>query len=155
MTMEPTPVAETQASPGLRRIIMIAAGALIGVIVLTFIIAVIFALIDVEGAAPVVRMIRDLFVIFLALEGILIVLALAILILQVARLIALLQNEVKPILLNTQETVRTAQTTVRFVGENVTRPAIAINAFLAGAGVVVTNLFGIRRALRSNNNEKR
>ena len=86
--------------------------------------------------------------IFLALEGILIVLALAVLIVQVARLINLLQNEVKPVLKNTQETLNTARGTVEFVSDTVTRPVVQASAFFAGASVMTRNLLGIRRALK-------
>lgn len=140
---------EQSSGMDIRRIAMIAAGALIGVILLLFIIAVILSLVtDVEQTGNIIRMIRDLVIIFLALEGVLIILGLAVLTIQVARLVNLLQTEVKPILENTQETVRTAQGTVEFVGNNLAEPVIKANGFIAGATYLVTNLFGICRALK-------
>jgi hypothetical protein len=127
---------------------MIASGALIGLIVLLFVIALVLTLVTGGDFAAIVRVIRDLVIIFLALEGILIIMSLAILALQVARLVNLLQNEVKPILENAQETVKTAQGTVEFVGDNVAEPVIRASAFLTGASVLVTNLLGIRKAIR-------
>jgi hypothetical protein len=47
-----------------------------------------------------------------------------------------------------RETVKTAQGTVEFVGDNVAEPVIRASAFLTGASVLVTNLFGIRKAIR-------
>ncbi|MBK8028162.1 MAG: hypothetical protein J0M07_26275 [Anaerolineae bacterium] len=131
----------------IRRIVLIASGVIIGLIVLLFLIALLIST-GGESVGSVVRIIRDLVIIFLALEGVLIILGLAVLTLQVARLVNLLQTEVKPILENTQETVKTAQGTVEFVGSNLAEPVIAASGFMAGMSVLVGNVFGIRRALK-------
>ncbi|MBK9749743.1 MAG: hypothetical protein IPO91_23615 [Chloroflexi bacterium] len=131
----------------IRRIVLIASGVIIGLIVLLFLIALLIST-GGESVGSVVRVIRDLVIIFLALEGVLIILGLAVLTLQVARLVNLLQTEVKPILENTQETVKTAQGTVEFVGSNLAEPVIAASGFMAGMSVLVGNVFGIRRALK-------
>lgn len=147
----PTP---TPAEPSgrsnfdVRRIVLIASAVLIGLIVLLFVVALVLTLATGGDFAATIRVIRDLVIIFMALEGILIILSLAILALQVARLVNLLQTEVKPILENTQETVKTAQGTVQFMSENLTEPVIRASGFLAGSSVLLSNLFGIRRAVR-------
>src|SRR5574338_1016894 len=76
--------------------------------------------------------VRDLFIILMALESIVIGAALIILIVQLATLINLLQNELKPIIQSTSETVNTLKGTVSFIGDNVTEPIIKLNAYLAG-----------------------
>lgn len=76
--------------------------------------------------------IRDIFIIFLAFESLLIGAALVILILQIASLINLIQNEVKPILKSTSETVNTLRGTTQFLSENLVEPVIKLNAYLAG-----------------------
>ena len=139
---------EAENSINITRIILIVAGVLIGLIVAVVIVAVLLAQGNVDQIAPVMQIIRDVFLIFLAVQGIMIVLALTVLIAQIARLINLLQNEVQPILKNTQETVKTAAGTVQFVSSNVTQPLVAVSSFLAGMGVLVGNLGGIRKALR-------
>jgi hypothetical protein len=138
---------QAERSFDIRRIVLIAVGVLIGLIVVLFLIALLIST-GGDSLGNVVRVIRDLVIIFLALEGVLIILGLALLTLQVARLVNLLQTEVKPILENTQETVKTAQGTVEFVGNNIAEPVIAASGFFAGVSVLVTNLFGIRRALK-------
>jgi hypothetical protein len=143
----PAPEEKTTGT-NLRRVVMIGAGALIGVILLVFLLGIILAATNNETVATVVQVVRDIVIILLALEGILIILALAILILQVARLINLLQTEVKPVLDNAQETMKTAQGTIEFVSTNVAEPIIKASGFFAGASVVIGNLFGIRRAIR-------
>ncbi len=145
---------KARSSFDIRRIALIASGVLIGLIVLLFVIALVLTLVTHGDFAAIIRTIRDLVIIFLALEGILIILSLAVLALQVAQLVNLLQNEVKPILENTQETVKTAQTTVEFMSENLTEPVIRASGFMAGMSVLVTNLFGIRRALQRTADER-
>lgn len=75
---------------------------------------------------------RDIFIIFMALESIVIGLALIILIVQIARLINLLQNEIKPIITSTNETVSTLRGTTRFLSDNLVEPVIKLNQYLAG-----------------------
>jgi hypothetical protein len=139
----------------LQRIIVIAAAGLGGVIVLLFVIGLLFALFsDVQATAPRIQIIRDVFIIIMSLEFILIIGALAVLILQVARIVNLLQSEVKPVLENAKETVNSAKGTVEFVGNNVSEPVVKTSAFLAGAGVFIREAGGIRRAIRQNGKGK-
>lgn len=74
---------------------------------------------------------RDVFIIFMALEFLLIGLALIVLIIQVARLTALLQNEIQPILKSTSETVKTLRGTTAFLSHNLVRPVVKANSSLA------------------------
>jgi hypothetical protein len=75
--------------------------------------------------------IRDIFIIFMALESLLLGLALVVLIIQLARLINLLQNEIKPILDSTNETANTLRGTVMFLSDNLVEPVVKINEYLA------------------------
>jgi amino acid permease len=76
--------------------------------------------------------IRDVFIIVVALETLVIGVALIVLVVQLASLINLLQNEVRPILQATSETVNTLRGTAEFLGENVVEPVIKLNGYLAG-----------------------
>ncbi len=76
--------------------------------------------------------IRDIFIIFMALESLVLGVALVILIIQLATLINLLQNDIKPILKSTNETVNTLRGTATFLSNNVTEPVIKLNEYLAG-----------------------
>lgn len=155
-TTPPSTVPPAPASKWtIKRITTIAAAALIGVILLVFIIGVLLALLtDANQTAPRIQIIRDIVIIILALQGIVIVVALAVLILQVARLINLLQNEVIPILENTKDTLNTAKGTVEFVSSNVTDPLVKASGFFAGARVLISELGGIRRAIRREEIER-
>ena len=131
------------------RVAMIAGGVLIGLVMLVFIAGLLLAVLsDADQTAPKIQIIRDIFIIILAFQGILIIGALAILIVQIARLVNLLQNEIMPMLTNTQEAIHTAKGTVEFVGSNLTEPVIRLNGFLAAISVLLRELFGIRRAVR-------
>jgi hypothetical protein len=88
--------------------------------------------------------IRDVFIIVVALESLVIGVALIVLIVQLASLINLLQNEVRPILHATTETVNTLRGTAEFLGENVVEPVIKLNGYLAGLTRML-ELMGIKR----------
>ena len=77
------------------------------------------------------EVIRDIFIIFMALESLVIGISLIILLVQLARLINLLQNEIKPILDTTNESVNTLRGTVAFLSNNVTEPVMKLNEYLA------------------------
>jgi hypothetical protein len=109
-------------------------GMVIGIIVLVFLVAVTITafvlLLRLENEYT--ARIRDVFIIFLALESLLIGLVLIVLVAQLAKLTNLLQNELKPILDSTNETVSTLRGTTRFLSDNLVEPVIKLNEYLAG-----------------------
>lgn len=88
-------------------------------------------------SSEVTTKVRDIFIILLALEMFAIGTALIILIVQVAALTNLLQNEVKPILHATTDTVNTLKGTVKFLSNNVSEPVIKLNQSLASLNRVL------------------
>ena len=74
---------------------------------------------------------RDIFIIFMALESLIIGIALIILVIQLAVLTNLIQNEVKPILDATQDTVKTLKGTTTFLSNNLVEPVMKLNEYLA------------------------
>ena len=102
------------------------------IFVVLLIIGIVFAVIALLQDGERTETIRDIFIIFMALESLLIGVALIILIVQFASLINLLQNEVRPILDATNETVNHLRGTAEFLGENVIEPVIKLNGYLAG-----------------------
>jgi hypothetical protein len=89
--------------------------------------------------------IRDIFIIFMALESLLLMLVLLILIVQIARLINLLQNEIKPILDSTNETVSTLRGTTAFLSDNLVGPVIKLNEYTAGLQQLLSVLGLLRK----------
>ncbi|HLF89419.1 MAG TPA: hypothetical protein VI451_10760 [Anaerolineales bacterium] len=106
--------------------------AITAVIVVVFLLAVAIgsAIFLLQPGTPTDK-IRDIFIIFMAVESLLIGLALVILIVQLAQLINLLQNEIKPIIHSTNETVNTLRGTAVFLSDNLAEPVMKLNEFLA------------------------
>ncbi len=94
--------------------------------------AVVFSTYWLLTNAEKTPVIRDIFIIFIGFEFLLLGIALIILILQLARLINLIQNEVKPILDSTNETVNTLKGTTVFLSENLVEPVMKLNEYIAG-----------------------
>jgi hypothetical protein len=74
---------------------------------------------------------RDIFIIVLALEFMVIGLALVILLVQLAKLINLLQNEVRPILQSTSQAANTLRGTASFLSQNLVGPVMKVNSTIA------------------------
>lgn len=117
-------------------------GVIVGVVILLILLGVaIFFLL--QPTTPTDK-IRDVFIIIVALESLIIGVAIIVLIVQLASLINLLQNEVRPILTATNETVNNLRGTAEFLGENVVEPVIKLNGYLAGMNRVI-ELMGIKK----------
>ena len=108
------------------KILMIVAG----VVMLVILIIAALAFLYTKGP-DVTGRVRDIFIIFMALESLVIGVALIILIVQLALLTNLLQNEIKPIIDSTNETVSTIRGTAAFLSDNLAEPVIKINEYLA------------------------
>lgn len=152
----PTPPSPEQATEKwpLERVIKYAAIALVVTVLLIFIIGLVLALFtNAEQTAPRIRIIRDILIIILAFQGILVGVSLSVFLLQAAKLFNLVRHEVTPTLENTQETVNTAKDTVEFVNSNMVEPVIRFNGFMAGIWVLLSNWFGIRKAIKHTQNK--
>jgi hypothetical protein len=75
--------------------------------------------------------IRDIVIIFMAIESLLIGVALIVLIIQLARLTDLLVNDVKPILDSTNDTLGTIRGTTHFLSKNLVQPVVKMNSSFA------------------------
>jgi len=79
-----------------------------------------------------VEKVRDIFIIILAFESLLIGGALIILIIQLALLSNMIQNEVTPILASTKETVKTVKGTSKFISDKAVTPIVSAAGIIAG-----------------------
>ena len=136
------PAAKLEAEKQQRNTIIVVGLGLL--VILAGVIWAIVALMNPNTPVELVARIRDVFLIFMALLSLLIGFALVVLIIQVASLINLLQNEVRPILQATTETVNNLRGTAEFLGENIVQPVIKLNGYLAGLQRVI-ELIGIKR----------
>ncbi|MBC8100526.1 MAG: hypothetical protein H7Y11_13870 [Armatimonadetes bacterium] len=130
------------------RVLYVSAGGFAAVVVLLFGYAGLSARSDPNGTAVFFQILRDVFLLIMALHVVLIFTGIVVLILQVAGTLALLRAEVKPLIDNLQSTLNTAKGSAQFVGENLATPLIKAGGFAAGAGVFLRNWGGIRKAIR-------
>lgn len=127
---QPTPEELAELRERERKQKLFIAGTIAGIVVLLALLGwAIYALL--QPNTPTDK-IRDVFIIVVALESLVIGVALIVLIVQLASLINLIQNEIRPILDATNETVNTLRGTAEFLGENVVEPVIKLNGYLAG-----------------------
>ncbi|MBK8049734.1 MAG: hypothetical protein IPK16_23085 [Anaerolineales bacterium] len=75
---------------------------------------------------------RDIAIIFLALESIVILAFMGILIWQIYKLARMLQTEVLPMMRDVQDTLSTVRGTTNFMSEHVVSPVMRTNSRLAG-----------------------
>jgi hypothetical protein len=108
----------------------------IGILLLAGIVAGVILLLRADAATA--EKIRDIFIIFMAFESILIGGALVILAIQLAVLINLLQNEIKPILDTTNEAISTIRGTAYFMSNNLVEPVIKLNEYVAALRKIVS-----------------
>jgi uncharacterized integral membrane protein len=101
-----------------------------GILLVVFIVLAIIFLMTTDPANT--SKIRDIFIIFMALESLVIGVALIVLIVQISSLVNLLRNEVRPMLEATNETLNTLRGTTEFLGENLVEPVIKLNSYMAG-----------------------
>ncbi|GAB4500273.1 MAG: hypothetical protein OHK0052_16480 [Anaerolineales bacterium] len=132
----PQPEAEPAPSPEelrKQRRTMIGLVVIVVVLLATFIGSIVFLL---QPGTDTAR-IRDIFIIIMALQSLLIGFVLVILMVQLARLINLLQNEIKPILESTNHTVNTLRGTTIFLSDNLSEPIIKLNEYVAALSRLV------------------
>jgi NADH:ubiquinone oxidoreductase subunit K len=122
--------------------VMIIGGAILFLVVL---IAAIVLMATYEEATQVIR---DIAIVFVAVETFLIGLAMLLLIFQIQTLIQVLRDEVQPLLRSVNDTASTVRGTTAFVSQNVVSPFIKLAGFTAAVQRVTSDLFHIAGAAR-------
>lgn len=101
---------------------------ILGLIVLAILVGGVIFLLNPQ--TPTAR-IRDMMIILMSLELLVIGVAAILLIVQFARLINLFQNEIKPVLQAANETMNTIRGTTVFLSDSFVQPVVKINSYLA------------------------
>lgn len=116
----------------------------VGVVVTLILTAIMIAALVylANNYADTILIIRDIFIIALGLMSCLSGIVLILLLITIVRLVNMLEFELKPILLKTNETLGTIRGTTMFVSENVVRPMTTASSYVAGIRRGVTTLFG-------------
>ena len=123
--------------------------AIIGIVlVILFVVLLVVSIYYLMLPTTNTARIRDIFIIFMALESLLIGLTLVILMIQLAKLLNLLQNEIRPIVESTNETVSNLRGTTAFLSDNLVEPVIKANEYAAGFRQLLIVLGLARRTSR-------
>jgi len=117
-------------------------------ILIALILTIIGAITDNQVLIRVLAGLRDFVIVVLLLVGIAIAVALVALAFQLNVLIAMLRDEIKPLLRDTRETLTTVRGTATFVSRNVTRPVIQAASFVASVQSLFSQIGGVRKSLR-------
>ncbi len=91
--------------------------------------------------AETIIVLRDIFIIALGLMSCVSGIVLMLLLIAIMRLVNMLEYELKPILLKTNETLGTIQGTTSFVSDNVVRPVTTASSYVAGIRRGISTLF--------------
>lgn len=134
-TESPPQLETTPEQPTNRRAAILL--SILFLLILTGIIAALIYLLHPNTSEAYVARIRDVFIIIMAFESLLIGLVLILLIFQLARLTNLLQHEIKPILDATNETISNLRGTTVFISQNLSEPIIKLNEYLAGISKLI------------------
>ncbi|MBC7233125.1 MAG: hypothetical protein H5T68_07810 [Chloroflexi bacterium] len=89
--------------------------------------------------------VRDIAIIILALESIVIGIVLTVLLWQLRSLTRLLEQELKPMLDSMRETIGTVKGTTSLVSETIVSPAVKIGGFAAGLRRTMEVLLSLKR----------
>lgn len=100
-------------------------------LLLALVVGLVLAVIAMVQNPDQTETIRDIVIVMMAVESLVIGLVLVVLIAQIARLTAMLQNEVKPILDSANETVRTLRGTTTFLSSKLVKPVVKVNSTVA------------------------
>lgn len=109
-----------KASPGI--------GILLAVIAVLLLVGVAAAVIWLVQPGAPTETLRDIVIILVAFEFMIVGIALVILVIQLARLVNLLNNEVRPILDSANEAANTMRGTARFLSDRLVAPVVKMNA---------------------------
>lgn len=129
---------------------VVVAGVVLVVLAIVLIVGAVLLAANADTAGPTVTVVRDILIILLALELFVIGAALTVFIVQVARFVALMSNEIEPIIAGTQDTVRVVRGTAHFVSRHVSEPIIKAAAAVGGIAKVAKDTTTIRRNVRGN-----
>ena len=106
--------------------------AIIGITLVLMFVTITVLLVMLVRNPELTQLIRDIMIIALAIEGLFIGIAIILAIFQITMFIRLLQDDIKPILEQANETLSTVRSTAGMVNENLTGPIMKIAGTLSG-----------------------
>jgi len=125
---------------------MIVIGVAILLITLGMLVIAVVLASNAQTTAPSVQVVRDILIIVVTLELIVIGAAVTVFLIQVARLVNLISNEVEPLITATSDTVNTVRGTAQFLSKNLVEPVVSMNSALRGLAKVAGDVEALRKA---------
>ena len=110
---------------------------LIGLVVAAILILIIGSFVLMISAG-VTGTVRDVIIILLELESLIVVALMLVLVYQVTLLVKMMREEIKPLIESAQETVASARGTTTFVSKKIVTPTVSIASTLAGVGRMIS-----------------
>ena len=132
------------------RVTVAAVAGMVALILIVFVIGLILALTDAQGWEPRLEIFKDAALVILSVQCVFIIVAIGVLVIQVARFINLLRSEVTPMTEDVKQSVNNIRMTTSFVGRQVVHPFIWVQSFGFGTLALLRELFAWRRLFRSN-----
>lgn len=134
----------------LKNVVIGATVILVGLIALIVIGSVVIAItMDAQQASSLMDYVRDVISVTLTTVIILIIIGIAVLILQIARFVNLLLNEVKPITEDTKRAVKHAAVAAEFASKQGIEPIIKAQSFFFGLAAFIRELLKLNKVLKS------
>lgn len=113
--------------PGMNKVLYWIIGIFVGLVLLSIVVVILISQPSVDSGR-----VRDIFLILMVLVSFVVSVCLIILLIQVALLVNLLNNEIRPVLANLIDSVNDLKGTTAFLSENLVEPVIKLNEYLAG-----------------------
>jgi len=88
-----------------------------------------------------IQVVRDIAIVLLALESILIGAMILILVFQIRKLVAILEEEIKPLLVSMNDTMGTVRGTTHFVSKSIVSPTIQALSYSAALKQAAAAMF--------------
>ncbi len=117
----------------------------VGIIVVLLVVAALVALGYWAFTTDGLNGLKNLAIIMLALETIVVTALLAVVVLLLARLVGMIQNEISPVLKSVQQTASTVRGTTTFVSDTFVSPLIQIASALSGLSGTIKAVLGSKR----------
>lgn len=124
-----------------------------GLYLLIFVIGIVAALFNAEGSASFFGYFNNLLTIALTIISFVVIVAIGILVIQIARFVNLLRSEVKPITNDTKQAIRNVRTTSEFVQQHGVSPVIKTQSFIVGLIAFFREIVRITRILQGRPSE--
>lgn len=139
------PEAQTDGARQTRSAVIIV--IIVGVLLTLALVALaVWLAVNAQTAAPSVQVVRDILITIMALEMIVVGMAVIVLLVQVARFINLINNEFQPLITSTSDTINAVKGTAVFLGKNLADPVINVQSTLRGVAKVAKDVEAIRAA---------